>query len=327
MHAPCSMPALGSCAIRRCCGPAAADAVRHRRGPAADLANPCAARWAVSTWQPTADRVACAVLCAQPAWADVPEWAVSSCFIAIAVSCSVSSTAGFTGVLAVDFCTLCSCCILLDSVADYLATCPTAPISCAASSYAHQKWGGSSQKANRCSLVTAADRLVSALSSEFAVKDLGRLHYFLGLEVSYSASGLTLTQQKYSMDLLRRSGMLECKSATTPMSSTDRLSALDGALLSADDATEYRSIVGASYGLHLQPARSRVLSAFSDADWAGSPEDRRSTGGHAVFFGPNLIAWSARNKRQCPAVALKLNTKQLQMLQLRSFGYSLCSES
>jgi histone deacetylase 1/2 len=94
------------------------------------------------------------------------------------------------------------------------------------------------------SLGTAADRLVSALSGDFAIKDLGRLHYFLGLEVSHSASGLTLTQPKYSMDLLRRSGMLECKSATTPMSSTDRLSALDGALLSADDATEYRSIVG-----------------------------------------------------------------------------------
>ena len=38
--------------------------------------------------------------------------------------------------------------------------------------------------------------------------------------------------------------MLKCKTASTPMSSTDKLTALDGDPLSSDDATEYRSIVG-----------------------------------------------------------------------------------
>jgi histone deacetylase 1/2 len=90
----------------------------------------------------------------------------------------------------------------------------------------------------------AAGRLVSALSGDFDVKDLDALHYFLGLEVSRSSAGLTLTQHKYSLDLLRRSGMLKCKHATTPMSATDRLSALDGDLLSPDDATEYHSLIG-----------------------------------------------------------------------------------
>jgi histone deacetylase 1/2 len=43
------------------------------------------------------------------------------------------------------------------------------------------------------SSVSTADRLVSALGVDFAVKDLGKLHYFLGIEVTYSYSGLTLS--------------------------------------------------------------------------------------------------------------------------------------
>jgi histone deacetylase 1/2 len=38
------------------------------------------------------------------------------------------------------------------------------------------------------------------------------------------------------------------------------------------------------------------VSAFSDTDWAGCPDDRRSTGGFAVLFGNNLVSWSARKQ-------------------------------
>jgi hypothetical protein len=36
------------------------------------------------------------------------------------------------------------------------------------------------------------------------------------------------------------------------------------------------------------------LSAFSDVDWAGCLDDRRSIGGFAIFVVPNLVSWSAR---------------------------------
>jgi histone deacetylase 1/2 len=49
-------------------------------------------------------------------------------------------------------------------------------------------------------------------------------------------------------------------------------------------------------GLKIMKSPSLALSAFSDADWAGDVDDRRSTGGFAIFCGPNLISWSARKQ-------------------------------
>jgi histone deacetylase 1/2 len=52
----------------------------------------------------------------------------------------------------------------------------------------------------------------------------------------------------------------------------------------------------AKFGLHFRSDPSTVLAAFSDANWVGCPDDQRSMGRHAIYFGPNLIAWSARKQ-------------------------------
>jgi hypothetical protein len=49
-------------------------------------------------------------------------------------------------------------------------------------------------------------------------------------------------------------------------------------------------------GLRIHKSPSILVSAFSDADWAGCSDDRRSTGGFAVFLGSNLISWSSRKQ-------------------------------
>lgn len=49
-------------------------------------------------------------------------------------------------------------------------------------------------------------------------------------------------------------------------------------------------------GLSIKKSGSLALSAFSDADWVGNVDDRRSTGGFVIFLGPNLISWSARKQ-------------------------------
>jgi hypothetical protein len=53
---------------------------------------------------------------------------------------------------------------------------------------------------------------------------------------------------------------------------------------------------------------SNILNAFSNADWAGCSDDRKSIGGFVVFFGPNLISRVPRSNLLCPTLALKQNT-------------------
>ena len=59
--------------------------------------------------------------------------------------------------------------------------------------------------------------LQSYLSSEFEMKDLGHLKYFLGIEVSQSDKGIFLSQRKYALDLLQEISMSACQPADTPV--------------------------------------------------------------------------------------------------------------
>jgi histone deacetylase 1/2 len=172
------------------------------------------------------------------------------------------------------------------------------------------------------------------------LKDLGELHYFLGIEVHKTNGGILLTQEKYVSDLLKRVGMANCKPVNTPLSTSEKLSLYEGSPLGAHDTTRYKSIVGAlqyltltrpdisfavnkvcqflhapttvhwdavkrilryikqctGLGLKIHRSVSTLVSAFSDADWAGCVDDSKSTGGFAVFLGTNLVSWSARKQ-------------------------------
>jgi hypothetical protein len=98
---------------------------------------------------------------------------------------------------------------------------------------------------------TATQCLLKKLTVHFAIKDLGELHYFLGLEVSRSHGELILSQGKYATDLIAKVGLTQCSTCPTPLSTTDKLSLYDGSPLGPEDAKIYRSIVGALQYLHL----------------------------------------------------------------------------
>jgi hypothetical protein len=70
------------------------------------------------------------------------------------------------------------------------------------------------------------------------LKDLGHLHYFLGMEVQKSDDGLILNQTKYAQDDLERVGMTNCKGSPTPLSSSENITTHEGELLCPDDSTK-----------------------------------------------------------------------------------------
>ncbi|KAL9252264.1 Retrovirus-related Pol polyprotein from transposon RE1-like protein [Drosera capensis] len=107
---------------------------------------------------------------------------------------------------------------------------------------------------------TLLSSFISVLSSEFAMKDLGDIHYFLGIQVLRTRTGLFLSQEKYILDLLRRFGLHTLKSTRSPLAS--RIS----------------------------------LSSTDDLDWAGCPNSARSTTGSAIYLGSNLISWQAKKQ-------------------------------
>jgi hypothetical protein len=55
------------------------------------------------------------------------------------------------------------------------------------------------------------------LVSEFEMKDLGMMHYFLGLDAWQGTNEIFMIQGKYIVEILRRFGMLDCKSMATSM--------------------------------------------------------------------------------------------------------------
>ncbi|KAL5581611.1 hypothetical protein UlMin_014053 [Ulmus minor] len=148
--------------------------------------------------------------------------------------------------------------------------------------------------------------LIAKLDSLFALRDLGQLSYFLGIEVSYHEGSMNLSQTKYVSDLLHRTEMFDTKPAKTPEAVGKNLSRFDGDPM--DEVTQYRSVVGALQyltitrpdiafaptsahwlsvkrilrylkgtmqdGLLLSPSTNLTIEGFSDADWGAQPDDR-----------------------------------------------------
>ncbi|XP_070053376.1 uncharacterized mitochondrial protein AtMg00810-like [Nicotiana tomentosiformis] len=84
-------------------------------------------------------------------------------------------------------------------------------------------------------------RLKAFLDQRFRIKDLGRLHYFLGLEVLYKPNGVLISQRKFALVLLKEYQCFDYSNVSSPLDPAVKLKAQEGNLLL--DPTYYRKLV------------------------------------------------------------------------------------
>ncbi|CAJ2668206.1 unnamed protein product [Trifolium pratense] len=178
-----------------------------------------------------------------------------------------------------------------------------------------------------------------SMKSKFAMTDLGKMRYFLGVEIKQAEKGIFIYQQKYAQDILIRFGMENCNKVCSPIVTGCKLTKNEGGKLV--NATEYRQMIGclmyllatrpdlafsvclvARYmdrptELHLAAVKRILrylkgtinlgilyqrnqgelkLQGWTDSDYAGDLDGRKSTSGYVFMYGNGPISWSSKKQ-------------------------------
>lgn len=125
-----------------------------------------------------------------------------------------------------------------------------------------------------------AEDLKNFLHTHFALKDLGALKYFLGIEIARSSQGLSLCQRHYAIQLLSEAGYLGCKPRSTPMDANLKLCQEDGDLL--PDPLVYQRLIGRLlYLIITRPDLSFAVTKLSQ--FMSTPRTTHLTAAYSVL--------------------------------------------
>ncbi|GJT12852.1 retrovirus-related pol polyprotein from transposon TNT 1-94 [Tanacetum coccineum] len=174
-----------------------------------------------------------------------------------------------------------------------------------------------------------------AWHSKFEMSIMGKMKFFLGLQIHQSPRGIFINQAKYALEILKKHGMEKGQSIGTPMATKPKLDAdLSGTLV---DQTDYRSKIGSL--MYLTSSRPDIVKAdsgfelttFSDADHTGCINTRKSTSVGVQFLSDKLVSWMSK-KHDCTAmssveaeyVALSASCAQVMWMriQLKDYGFN-----
>nr|GEV23677.1 hypothetical protein [Tanacetum cinerariifolium] len=129
------------------------------------------------------------------------------------------------------------------------------------------------------------DLFAKIMCSKFKMLMMGKILFFLGLQISQSPRGIFINQSKYALESLKKYSFESSDPVDTPMMEKSKLDKdKEG---KAVDPSHYRGMIGTLLYL---------TATFADVDHVGCQDTRRSTSGSMQFLGDRLISWSSKRQ-------------------------------
>ena len=173
---------------------------------------------------------------------------------------------------------------------------------------------------------------------EFDMTDLGKMRYFLGIEVLQRMDGIFISQRKYAQEVLERFNMNQCNPVHNPIVPGFKLTRDENGV--RIDGTFYKQIVGSlmyltatrpdlmfvvslisrymerptethlqtakrvlryvkgtvSFGLFYKKGGNEELVGYTDSDYVGDQNDRKSTSGYVFILSSSVVSWSSKKQ-------------------------------
>ncbi|GJR01023.1 retrovirus-related pol polyprotein from transposon TNT 1-94 [Tanacetum coccineum] len=126
---------------------------------------------------------------------------------------------------------------------------------------------------------------------KFKMSMMGKMPFFLGLQISQSPRGIFINQSKYALEILKKYGMESSDPVDTPMEKPT-----EKHLHVVKRVFQY--LKGTiNMGLWYLKDTGIALTAYADADHVGCQDTRRSTSSSAQLLGSKLVSWSSKKQK------------------------------
>ncbi|GJR30018.1 retrovirus-related pol polyprotein from transposon TNT 1-94 [Tanacetum coccineum] len=139
------------------------------------------------------------------------------------------------------------------------------------------------------------DEFAKIMRDEFEMSMMGKLSFFLGLQIKQMKDGIFFNQSLYIKEMLKKFGLEESKPMKTPMSFDTKLTKDEEC--KSVDSTKYRGMIGTTHlGLWYPKGTDIETVVYADSDHAGDYVDQKSTSGICMFVGCCLTSWFSKKQ-------------------------------